>query len=149
MTEQKKARAIGMNHVALEVDDIDAALEFYGSIFEFSLRGRSDTAAFVDLGDQFINFAVGRDQIPDTKRHLGLVVDNVATARAVVEAKKIPLLPGRGCDFLDPWGNRIQLVEYADIQFTKAPEVLRGMGLEGLAKTEDALGQLSKKGMAT
>ena len=148
MTEETKARAIGMNHVALEVDDIDKALEFYGSIFEFSLRGRSETAAFIDLGDQFINFAKGREQPPDTRRHLGLVVDSVATVRKAVESKGIELSRDRGCDFLDPWSNRIQLVEYADIQFTKAPEVLRGMGLEGLGKTEDALAQLAKKGMA-
>ena len=148
MTEETKARAIGLNHVALEVADIDKALEFYGSIFEFSLRGRSETAAFIDLGDQFINFAKGREQPPDTRRHLGLVVDSVATARKAVESKGIELSRSRGCDFLDPWGNRIQLVEYADIQFTKAPEVLRGMGLEGLGKTEDALAQLAKKGMA-
>ena len=148
MTEGSKARAIGLNHVALEVDDIDRALEFYGSIFEFTLRGRSETAALIDLGDQFINFAKGREQPPDTRRHLGLVVDSVATARKAVESKGIELSRDRGCDFLDPWGNRIQLVEYADIQFTKAPEVLRGMGLEGLGKTEGALAQLAKKGMA-
>ena len=147
MTEGTKTRAIGLNHVALEVDDIDKALEFYGSIFECSLRGRSEPPAFIDLGDQFINFAKGREQPPDTRRHLGLVVDSVATARKAVESKGIELSRGRGCDFLDPWGNRIQLVEYADIQFTKAPEVLRGMGLEGLGKTEDAFAQLAKKGM--
>ena len=144
----KKARALGINHVVLEVGDLDAALEFYGAIFDFTLRGKGEHNAFIDLGDQFINFAKGREQPPDTRRHLGLVVDSVATARKAVESKGIELSRDRGCDFLDPWGNRIQLVEYADIQFTKAPEVLRGMGLEGLGKTEDAHAQLAKKGMA-
>ena len=136
-----------MNHVALEVDSIEEALEFYGRIFELRLRGRGRGMAFVDIGDQFIALSEGRTQPPDAHRHLGLVVDSKEAARAALEEAGAEILPGRGLDFRDPWGNRIQIVEYGDIQFTKAPEVLRGMGLEGLEKTESALRELREKGL--
>ena len=147
MTKSRKARVVGFNHVALEVGDIDAALEFYGDLFEFTVRRRSDTAAFIDLGDQFINFSKGRRQGPDDNRHVGLVVDDKAIVERQLEALGIAILPGRFLDFLDPWGNRIEIVGYPDIQFTKAPHVLRGMGLEGLKKTQKALDELAEKGM--
>jgi len=136
-----------MNHVALEVGSIEEALEFYGRIFELRLRGRGRGMAFVDIGDQFIALSEGRTQPPDAHRHLGLVVDSKEAARAALEEAGSEILPGRGLDFRDPWGNRIQIVEYGDIQFTKAPEVLRGMGLEGLEKTESALRELREKGL--
>ena len=148
MTQPRKAHAVGFNHVALEVGDIDAALEFYGELFEFTVRRRSDTIAFIDLGDQFINFSKGRRQGPDDSRHVGLVVDDKATVERRLAELGIPLLPGRFLDFLDPWGNRIEIVGYPDIQFTKAPHVLRGMGLEGLEKSQRALDELAAKGMA-
>ncbi len=148
MSEARKARAIGINHIALEVDDIDAALEFYGQLFAFELRGRSDTMAFIDLGDQFLNFSTGRKQAADDERHFGLVVDDRQLALDVLEELGIPLLPGPFKDFLDPWGNRIELVDYATIQFSKTPEVLRGMGLDHLDKTQEALDELREKGMA-
>jgi lactoylglutathione lyase len=148
MRKPRKARAIGINHVALEVDDIDAALEFYGKLFEFELRGRSDSMAFVDLGDQFMNFSAGRRQSADDERHFGLVVDNRQSVLDTLDELGIPLLPGPFKDFLDPWGNRIELVDYATIQFSKTPQVLRGMGLDGLDKTEEALDELREKGMA-
>jgi catechol 2,3-dioxygenase-like lactoylglutathione lyase family enzyme len=147
MIKSRKARVVGFNHVALEVGDIDAALEFYGDLFEFTVRRRSDTAAFIDLGDQFINFSKGRRQGPDDNRHVGLVVDDKAIVERQLEALGIAILPGRFLDFLDPWGNRIEIVGYPDIQFTKAPHVLRGMGLEGLKKTQKALDELAEKGM--
>jgi len=147
MTKSRKARVVGFNHVALEVGNIDAALEFYGDLFEFTVRRRSDTAAFIDLGDQFINFSKGRRQGPDDNRHVGLVVDDKAIVERQLEALGIAILPGRFLDFLDPWGNRIEIVGYPDIQFTKAPHVLRGMGLEGLKKTQKALDELAEKGM--
>ena len=147
MIKSRKARVVGFNHVALEVGDIDAALEFYGDLFEFTVRRRSDTAAFIDLGDQFINFSKGRRQGPDDNRHVGLVVDDKAIVERQLEALGITILPGRFLDFLDPWGNRIEIVGYPDIQFTKAPHVLRGMGLEGLKKTQKALDELAEKGM--
>jgi catechol 2,3-dioxygenase-like lactoylglutathione lyase family enzyme len=147
MTKTRKARAVGFNHVALEVGDIDEALEFYGALFEFTLRNRGDNAAFIDLGDQFINFSKGRRQGPDDSRHVGLVVDDKAAVEQRLKDLGIAILPGRFLDFLDPWGNRIEIVDYRDIQFTKAPHVLRGMGLEGLEKSQKALDELAAKGM--
>jgi predicted enzyme related to lactoylglutathione lyase len=143
-----RPRLVGMNHVALEVGDIDEALEFYGRIFEFELRGRGSRMAFVDMGDQFVALAAGRSQPPDRHRHLGLVVDDLAAARRSAEQAGAEILPGGGLDFRDPWGNHIQVVEYSEIQFTKADHVLRGMGIEGLEKSEQALEELRAKGLA-
>jgi catechol 2,3-dioxygenase-like lactoylglutathione lyase family enzyme len=148
VTQADKARAIGVNHVALEVGDVDAALEFYGSFLEFELRSRSDTAAFIDLGDQFINFSLGRRQGPDDDRHFGLVVDDRTLVARALEKMGVPLLPGPFMDFLDPWGNRVEIIDYTGIQFTKAPHVLKGMGLDGLEKTAEAIAELTEKGMA-
>lgn len=143
----KKARAMGINHVVLEVGDIEAALKFYGQIFEFELRGKGETNAFIDLGDQFIQFSLNDVPAPDEKRHFGFVVDDRSTIRDTLEEMGVEMLE-RGMNFRDPWGNRIEVVPYDDIQFTKASNVLRGMGLSDIAKTEDALEQLAKKGMA-
>ena len=146
-TATKKARAVGFNHVALEVGDIDEALAFYGRLFEITLRGKSETSAFVDLGDQFIAFQKGRVQGPDDGRHFGLVVTDKEAVRAALAEAHIAPLPGPFLDFLDPWGNRIEIVEYQNVQFTKAPNVLRGMGLRNLSKNDSALKELSAKGM--
>jgi lactoylglutathione lyase len=140
------ARLVGINHVALEVGDIDEALAFYGRIFEFTLRGRGDRMAFIDMGDQFIALSAGRSQVADTDRHLGLVVDDKEAARRALEEAGAEILPGRGLDFRDPWGNHFQVVAYSEIQFTKAPQVLGGMGLE-LEKTPEALEELRAKGL--
>ena len=148
MSEARKARALGFNHVALEVGDIEEALAFYGRLFEFKLRSKSETMAFIDLGDQFINFSKGRRQAPDDERHVGLVVDDKEAARRSLEELGIEILPGPFLDFLDPWGNRIEIVGYENIQFTKAPHVLRGMGAGHLKKSQRALDELAKKGMA-
>ena len=149
MTEEAagRARLVGINHVALEVGDIDEALAFYGRLFAFSLRGRSRTMAFIDMGDQFIALSTERTQAKDQHRHFGLVVDDRTPVRQALEALGVEILPGRGLDFLDPWGNRIQVVQYQDIQFAKAPEVLRAMQLGHLGKTEDALQELAEKGV--
>jgi len=144
---EPKAHVVGINHVALEVGDIDAALAFYGRLFEVRLRGRSATMAFIDMGDQFIALATGRTQSKDADRHFGLVVDDRAPLRRALEEMGAEILPGRGLDFLDPWGNHIQVVEYRDIQFTKAPEVLAAMGLADLGKSEGALQELADKGI--
>jgi catechol 2,3-dioxygenase-like lactoylglutathione lyase family enzyme len=144
---ESKARLVGINHVALEVGDIDQALEFYGRLFDFSLRGRSATMAFIDLGDQFIALATGRTQAKDEDRHFGLVVDDRAPLRRALEKVGAEILPGRGLDFIDPWGNHVQVVEYRDIQFTKAQEVLGAMGLGQLGKTDAALRELAGKGI--
>jgi predicted enzyme related to lactoylglutathione lyase len=122
-------------------------LEFYESIFELQLRGRVPLMAFIDIGDQFIALAEGRTQPADESRHFGLVVDDRDAVREALEEAGAEILPGRGLDFRDPWGNHIQVVEYADIQFTKAPEVLAGMGLEDLRKTDAAKRELSEKGL--
>lgn len=148
MTESRRARAVGFNHVALEVGDIDEALEFYGQLFDFELRGRSERMAFIDLGDQFLALQKGRAQGPDDGRHFGLVVDDKEAVRARLEALGVELLSGRFLDFRDPWGNRIEIVGYDNIQFTKAANVLRGMGLDHLTKNDSARQELSDKGMA-
>ena len=145
MNETRKPHMVGFNHVALEVGDIDEALEFYGRIFEFSLRGRGERMAFIDMGDQFLALAAGREQGPDAARHLGLVVDDKERARGHLAALGIELLPGSGVEFLDPWGNRIQLVDYANIQFTKPQAVLATMGLGELDKTEAAQREIADK----
>jgi catechol 2,3-dioxygenase-like lactoylglutathione lyase family enzyme len=148
MQQAKKARAIGLNHVALEVGDIDEALAFYARLFDFELRGRSKTSAFIDFGDQFLALQKGRTQAADEGRHFGLVVDDKdAVRRALAEAGVDPL-PGQFLDFLDPWGNRVEIVSYENVQFTKAPNVLRGMGLSHLPKNQKAIEELSGKGMA-
>jgi lactoylglutathione lyase len=140
-------RAVGINHVALEVGDLDEALSFYGQIFELSLRGRHGRSmAFVDLGDQFIALSAGREQPPDEARHVGLVVDDRDTALASARDAGAQILGDN--DFIDPWGNHVQVVDYRNVQFTKTDRILAGMGLEGLAKSERALGELRRKGLA-
>ncbi|MCY4497799.1 MAG: VOC family protein [Rhodospirillaceae bacterium] len=143
----KKAKALGINHVVLEVGDVDEALAFYGAIFDFTLRSQSETAAFIDLGDQFLQLNRNRVTEPDDKRHFGLVVDDREPVRAALTALGVELLE-RGLNFRDPWGNRVEIVPYDDIQFTKAPYVLRSMGTGDLKKTDNAIAQLTEKGMA-
>ena len=140
-------RLVGINHIALEVGDVDEALEFYGRIFEFTLRGRGGRMAFIDMGDQFIALAAGRTQPPDSHRHFGLVVDDKEATRRALKEAGADILPGVGLDFRDPWGNHVQVVEYSEIQFTKAPEILRGLGLDGLEKSPEALAELRAKGI--
>jgi lactoylglutathione lyase len=148
MPETAKPRLVGFNHVALEVGDIDEALAFYGRLFAFDLRGKSDTMAFIDLGDQFIALQKGRRQAADDGRHFGLVVDDKETARKALIAAGVKPLDGPFLDFRDPWGNRVEIVGYDNIQFTKAANVLRGMGLAHLQKNEKAKKELAEKGMA-
>ena len=144
---EKKARALGINHVVLEVGDLDAALEFYGAIFDFSLRGKSAHNAFIDLGDQFIQLSLGKTQQADDKRHFGFVVDDREPVRRALHKLNVELLDKR-LNFRDPWGNRIEVVPYEDVQFTKASHVLKGMGAGALEKTSNAIDELRKKGMA-
>lgn len=143
-----KARAIGFNHVALEVGDIEQALAFYGRLFDFKLRSKDASSAFIDLGDQFIALQKGRSQPSDDGRHFGLVVDDKEAVRRALADAGIEALPGPFLDFRDPWGNRIEIVGYDNIQFTKATNVLRGMGLTHLSKNESAIKELTDKGMA-
>src|SRR6202162_4252382 len=148
MDEARKARAVGFNHVALGVGDIEEALAFYGRLFDFELRGKSSTSAFIDLGDQFLALQKGRRQPADDGRHFGLVVDDKEAARKALKAAGVTPLDGPFLDFRDPWGNRVEIVGYDNVQFTKAPNVLRGMGLSHLAKNKKAKKELAEKGMA-
>jgi lactoylglutathione lyase len=144
------ARLVGINHVALEVGDLDAALAFYGRWLSFELRGRAPGMAFLDAGDQFLALAEGRVQParPDDDRHFGLVVDDREAVRAALAEAGISAEPGRGLRVRDPWGNAVEIVDYREIQFTKAPGVLHGMGLSGLGKTESAQRELAEKGLS-
>ena len=144
---EKKARALGINHVVLEVGDLDKALEFYGALFEFELRGRSAHNAFIDLGDQFIQLTLGRTQVADTKRHFGFVVDDRDAVRRAMDKLGIKSINDR-LNILDPWGNRIEIVPYDDVQFTKAENIFKGMGIEPIQKSSNAIAELTKKGMA-
>jgi lactoylglutathione lyase len=141
-------RVVGINHIALEVDDLEQALDWYGRFFEFELRGRHGSGmAFIDMGDQFIAVSAGRRQPPDGARHFGLVVDDKEAVRDQLRREGVDVQPAGSLDFTDPWGNHVQVVDYCDIQFTKAPAVLRGMGLEGLEKRDRAMQELRAKGL--
>jgi predicted enzyme related to lactoylglutathione lyase len=139
-------RLVGINHVAVEVGDLNEALDFLGRIFEVELRGRGRGMAFVDMGDQFLALAEGRSQPPDSERHIGLVVDDREGTLAAAREAGAEMIGDN--DFLDPWGNHFQVVDYRDIQFTKAERILAGMGLDGLDKSERARGELRAKGLA-
>jgi catechol-2,3-dioxygenase len=144
-----RPKLVGINHVALEVGDLDAALQFYGSLFDFKMRGRVPGMAFMDMGDQFIALAESRlAEGADRSRHFGLVVDDTDALRPALEAAGVDLLGRHGLNFRDPWGNYIQVVDYRDIQFLKTPEVLRGMGLDEISKRESAVRELREKGLA-
>jgi catechol 2,3-dioxygenase-like lactoylglutathione lyase family enzyme len=152
MTERDRARVVGINHVALEVGDIDAALEWYGRLFDFELRGRSSSGAFVDIGDQFVALSETdvASEPADEVRHVGVVVDDLDAVERRLDDVDVERLSTGGCDIRDPWGSRLQVVEYAEVQFTKADHVLDGMGVdaERRQKTESALAELAAKGMA-
>jgi catechol-2,3-dioxygenase len=142
------ARLVGINHIALEVGDVDDALAWYGRFFEFELRGRAGPRmAFIDMGDQFIAVAAGRSQSPDEGRHFGLVVDDKEAARAALQEAGVNVQRSGSLDFEDPWGNHVQVVDYRDIQFTKTPEVLRAMKLDGLGKSEAAQREIRERGL--
>jgi lactoylglutathione lyase len=148
MTQSKKARALGFNHIALEVADVEDALAFYARIIDFKLRSKSKDMVFIDLGDQFLALQKGQSQPPGSGRHFGLVVDDKQAVRSSLEAAGVEILPGPFLDFYDPWGNRVEIVGYEGVQFSKAPNVLRGMGLTHLSKSAKAMKELAEKGMA-
>jgi len=143
------ARALGVNHVALEVDSVDAALDWWSRFFEFELRGRRPTMAWIDLGDQFIALSEPRTQPPDEGRHIGLVVDDKEAVRIALRDAGLSVADSGSLRFRDPWGNSIEVVDYRDVQFTKAPSVLDGMGLGDLRKSDAALEELRGKGLST
>ena len=143
------ARLVGINHIALEVGDVDDALDWYGRFFEFALRGRAGARmAFIDMGDQFIALAAGRSQPADEARHFGLVVDDKEAVRAALLEAGVAVRPSGSLDFADPWGNHVQVVDYRDIQFTKTPAVLGAMGLDGLGKSQAAQREIRERGLA-
>jgi lactoylglutathione lyase len=141
------ARMVGINHVALEVGDVEEAVAFYGGIFDLKLRGRTRGMAFLDMGDQFLALAESGATGGETGRHFGLVVDDVARVRQALQNAGVELQPSRGLRFRDPWGNLVEVVQYSEVQFTKAPPVLAGMGLEELGKSESARKELREKGL--
>jgi lactoylglutathione lyase len=144
---EPRARLVGFNHIALEVGDLEEALDFYGRIFEFELRGRGPRMAFIDAGDQFLALSEGRTQPPDEHRHFGLVVDDKEAVRRALEQAGAEIAPMRGLRFVDPWGNNVEVVQYDEIQFSKTDPVLDGMGLGELEKTDAARAELREKGL--
>ena len=149
MSEIEKPRLVGINHVALEVGDIEAALAWYGRLFSFTLRGKGERNAFIDMGDQFINLTVskGSERQETEARHIGLVVDDRSRILELAKEAGARMVEGPFLDFLDPWGNRLEIIEYSNIQFTKATNVQRGMGLR-LDKNDKAKSELAEKGMS-
>ena len=147
MTIPTKATAIGINHIALEVDNIAEALAFYGQFLNFTVTSQTDDAAFIYFGDQFINFAKDRSQNPDERRHFGIAVDDKELVRNTLIDMGVTLLEGPFLDFLDPWGNRVEITTYTNIMFSKTKSILRGMGMDHLRKTDEALTELNKKGL--
>jgi catechol 2,3-dioxygenase-like lactoylglutathione lyase family enzyme len=141
------SRLIGINHVALEVGDIEEALDWYGQFFELRLRGRGARMAFIDMGDQFLALAATDGHTPDEARHFGLVVDDKEATRTALRQAGVPVAERGSLDFNDPWGNQIQVVDYRDIQFMKTPAVLDALGLNGLEKSDAALRELRDKGI--
>lgn len=142
-----KANAVGINHVALEVGDIEEAIKFYSDFLNFQVHEKNEMQASIYFGDQFINFIKNDNRQADQKRHVGIAVDNKELVRQTLEHMSVKLLSGSFLDFLDPWGNRIEITTYSKIQYTKADHVLRGMGLGHLKKTEEALAELNAKGL--
>jgi catechol-2,3-dioxygenase len=142
-----RVRALGVNHVALEVGSVDEALEWWARFLDFELRGRRERMAWIDLGDQFLALSEPRPQEPDGGRHFGLVVDDKERLRVTLREAGVSVPESGSLRFRDPWGNNIEVVDYRDVQFTKAPEVLRGMGLDGLTKNDAALEELRDKGL--
>ena len=149
MTIPTKATAIGINHLALEVGNIAEALAFYGSFLNFTITSQTEDAAFIYFGDQFINFAKGRTQTPDDKRHFGIAVDDKELVRKTLINMDVTLLNGRFLDFLDPWGNRIEITTYTNIMCSKTSPILRGMGMDHLQKTDKVLAELDERGLST
>ncbi len=141
-----KPRLVGINHVALQVDDLEAAVAFYTDLFQPTAVNRSvPHAAFLQMGDQFVALFERGPRAEEP--HFGLVVDDKQAVRDALEAAGVEILPGRFFDVRDPSGNRVQIVQYDEIQFTKTGRILEGMGLE-LGKSEQALAELREKGLA-
>jgi lactoylglutathione lyase len=140
-------RAVGINHIAFVVTDLDAALAFYERFFEVRLRGRRPTMAWIDLGDQFIALSVSGEVKPDSARHVGLVVDDKEALRAALTEAGYDVASSGSLRVRDPSGNQLEIVDYREVQFSKTEAVLRGMELEGLRKSDRARAELQEKGL--
>jgi lactoylglutathione lyase len=140
-------RALGINHIAFEVTDLDAALAFYERFFEVRLRGRRRRMAWIDLGDQFIALSVADQVTPDRDRHVGLVVDDKEGLRAALVEAGFDVASSGSLRVRDPGGNQLEIVDYREVQFSKTEAVLRGMGISGLEKSEQARAELRDKGL--
>ena len=140
-----KAKLVGINHVALEVGDVERALEAYGTLFDFELRGRGPGMAFLDMGDQFLALSERRTGGPDVDRHFGLVVDDPEAVRSGAVAAGFEEAGGRGLNLRDPWGNLIQVVAYAEVQFERTPGVRKKLGIEAVEKSESARAEIADR----
>lgn len=139
------ARLVGINHVAVQVGDLDGMVAFLGQLVDrVELRGRSGNMVFVDMGDQFL--ALEEAAQPVAAGHYGLVVDD--QAEVVSRARGAGARMVGDNSFFDPWGNHWQVVDYREVQFTKTDRVLEGMALAGMEKSERALRELRGKGLA-
>jgi catechol 2,3-dioxygenase-like lactoylglutathione lyase family enzyme len=146
--QPERSRLIGINHVALEVGDLEEALALYGRIFEFELRGMSRGMAFIDMGDQFLAIAEGRSQGPDDGRHFGIVCEDRDVVARAAKREGLKLIKTHGgYDFVDPWGNRFQPLTYADVQFERPPAVKRKLGIDDLEKSDAAIAELREAGL--
>ncbi|MFZ1992984.1 MAG: VOC family protein [Solirubrobacteraceae bacterium] len=142
-------RAIGINHVAFEVRDLDEALEWWARWFSFELRGRRRTMAWIDLGDQFVALS----EVPsgagsgDRARHVGLVVDDKEALRAELRDAGEAVDASGSLRLSDPSGNVLEIVDYRDIQFSKTDAVLGALGLANLEKSPSAHREMRDKGL--
>ncbi|MGI9184190.1 MAG: VOC family protein [Solirubrobacteraceae bacterium] len=141
-------RALGVNHIAFEVHDLDQTLAWYERYFVFTLRGRRGSMAWIDLGDQFIALSEGRPEAPDRGRHVGLVVDDKEQLRAQLIAAGQDVAREGSLRLRDPSGNVLEIVDYREVQFTKSPVALRALGAGGLEKRQSAREELRAKGLA-
>jgi extradiol dioxygenase family protein len=140
-------RAVGVNHIAFEVHDLDQALAWYERYFELTMRGRRARMAWIDLGDQFIALSEGGPEVPDRDRHVGLVVDDKEALRAALLKGGEEVSRRGSLRVRDPSGNQLEIVDYRDVQFSKTSAVLRAMGLEELQKSEAAREEMRAKGI--
>jgi lactoylglutathione lyase len=149
MLSSMPVRAVGINHVAFEVTDLDETLAWYERWFQLTLRGRGRQMAFIDLGDQFIALAQSGADGPhvDRTRHHGIVVDDKEALRAELLDAGVEVAPSGSLRIHDPSGNQLEIVDYRDVQFSKTEAVLEAMGLDGLEKSESARRELADKGM--
>lgn len=141
-------RLVGINHIAFEVSDLDETLAWYERFFDVTLRGRRETMAWIDLGDQFIALTVAPVPTADRSRHVGIVVSDKEGLRRALSDAGAEVATSGSLRVRDPSGNLLEIVDYRDVQFSKTDAVLGGMGLAGLEKSPAAREELRNKGLA-